>query len=145
MGLPEQAQFPLNAVGPKGQHAFVGVAKMFFNGATGLVSGPTSAGTFFGIPGISATRRATGIYPIKFPAVRALDIIPGVQAPTGQPYVVNISSLNPTSGTAIVEVTRMEARTVTTGSSPSMYAAPQNPASGTYVNLFFFASPVAAY
>jgi hypothetical protein len=145
MGLPEQAQFPLNMVGPKGQHAFIGSAKMFFNGATGLVSGPTSAGTFYGIPGISATRRATGVYPIKFPAVKELTIIPGVQAPTGQPYQVNISQINPTSGTAIIEVTRMEARTVPTGSVASMYAAPHNPVSGTVVNLMFIASPVAAY
>jgi hypothetical protein len=144
MGFPEQQQFPLNAVGPKGQHAFVGMAKMFFNGATGLVSGPTSAGTFFGIPGISATRRATGIYPIAFPKARSVDIIAGVQAPTGQPYSVNVSQVNAASGTAIVEVSRMAVGNAATG-APSLFAALHNPVSGTYVNLLFFVAPITPY
>lgn len=145
MGLPDQPQFPLNVVGPRGQHAFVGMAKMFFNGATGLVSGPTSAGTFYGIPGISATRRATGVYPIKFPPARNLEIIPGVQAPTGNGLMVNISELNAVSGTAILQLTRMAAQTTPTGSSPSLFQQHVNPSSGTYVNMLWFCAPITPY
>src|SRR3954470_9995135 len=77
-GFAEAAgQFPLNSIGPKGQHAFVGVERMFFQGATGLVS------TLFGIPGLTATRVSTGTYRIQHPPAVSVDVIPGMQSPSG--------------------------------------------------------------
>lgn len=130
----------LNAVGPKAQNAFVGLHKVFFSGATGLVA------TSYGIPGVRATRIATGAYGIVYPPTKAVDIIPGVQAPSGAHYDVNISDVHPYSGTAKMQITRKEVGPIASGAAlATTWIAPHNPVSGTFVNLLFFVSPVTPY
>ena len=137
-------QYPLNAVGPKAQGAFVGAARIFFTGATGNI------GTFYGIPGLSATRVRTGIYNLQGPLTKEMTIIPGLQGPTGVNYNLSVVNVQPYSGTAQLHVTRMEAAPQTSASGAdqntvSLAVMPQNPASGTRVNLLYFVSPIAEY
>lgn len=137
-----KAQFPLNTVGPKGQHAFCGVGKVFFTGTTGLV------GTAYGIPGLTATRLSTGAYKVQFPASKSVDIIPGVQAPTGVHYDVQVGNVQPYSGTAELHISQRfnTINSQSTGTSqPTGLLRPQNPASGTCVNLLFFVAPITPY
>jgi len=138
--LAEKPQYPLNAVGNKGQQAFVGVHKIFFQGTTGLVA------TSYGVPGMVATRIATGSYGLVFDPTVGLDIIPGIQAPTGAHYTVNVSDVYPTSGTAKFQIARTGGGTVPSGSTvPTLMVQPQNPVSGTIVNLMIFDSTRVAY
>jgi hypothetical protein len=134
------SQFPLRSVGPKGQNAFVGVHKVFFSGTTGLVA------TSYGIPGVTATRIATGAYRLNYPPTRALDIIPGIQAPSGNHYNINVSDVNSYSGTANFQVTRNNVGPIASGAAQaSSYLAPHNPVSGTFANFMFFVSPITPY
>ena len=137
-------QYPLNVVGPKGQGAFVGSARIFFTGATGNVA------TFYGIPGLSATRVRTGIYNLQYPPTKEVTIYPALQGPTGINYNLSIANVNSFSGTSELHVTRMGAAPQTSASGAdattvSLTIRPQNPASGTRVNLLFFCSPIAEY
>ena len=135
-GFAEGSQFPLNAIGTRGEGAFLGIERMFFQGQTGLVS------TMYGIPGVSATRTATGVYTIQHPSIVAADIIPGVQAPSGMYFQVNVSSHNAGSGTAVLQFFQ-EAQ------GPSMVASGfgqlMNPPTGTQVKLLFFCSPYSQF
>ena len=137
-------QYPLNVVGPKGQGAFVGSARMFFTGATGNVA------TFYGIPGLSATRVRTGIYKLQSPMIKEMSIYPTLQGPTGINYTLSIHDVQPYSGTAELHVTRLEAAAQTSASGAdantvSLTIRPQNPASGTRVNLLYMLSPIAEF
>lgn len=135
----EAGQFPLNVIGPKGQKAFVGMDTVFFEGTTGLV------GTAYGIPGVGATRIATGAYEIFFPPTREVRIIPGLQAPSGQQYNVNISDVFPFSGKAKMQISRTGGAGSSGNFVPSLSVVPHNPVSGTMVNLLFFVSPITPY
>lgn len=149
-GFPEQAQFPLNTAGPKGQNAFVGVHKLFFTGLTGAVATATSPGAAgigpgqFGIPGISATRVGTGIYDVYHPKAKSVDIIPSLDCPTGTAAQINVMrpqdgrsgmfrfhiTRQPTTGVAIIGT-----------NFPVLF----NPVSGTVANLLFFVAPVTPF
>lgn len=137
--LAEKPQYPLNAVGTKGQQAFVGVHKVFFSGTTGLVA------TSYGVPGMVATRVSTGTYGLIYDPTVGLDIIPGVQAPTGNPYMINISEVFPTSGTAKFQIGRFGAPGASGSFAPTLAFQAQNPVSGTIVNLMIFDSTRVAY
>lgn len=138
--LTEIEQFPLNVMGPKGPHAFVGGHQAFFSGTTGLVS------TSYGIPGVTIGRRATGIYGVKFPPVKHVQILPSIQTPSGTSYQVAVKGMSGStyvdglSGYAEVHVTRMSNAPVVTGTNPSTYVQPQNPPTGAVLDLFFYAS-----
>ena len=132
----ESPQFPLNAVGPKGQHAFIGVENLFFTGSTGLV------GTMYGIPGVTATRVGTGVYRLAYPVARGVDIIAGIRAPSGMAYQVNVNQLNPSSGTAEIVVSK--GGPVPTGVA-SGFVQPINPVAGAQASLLFFVAPVTPF
>ena len=135
-----KGQYPLNAVGPKGQNAFVGSAQMFFTGSTGLIA------TFFGVPGVSATRVRTGIYNLQYPLTKEVSIYPALQGPTGAAYNLNIVNVQPFSGTAELHVSQVIAPQIASGSNnPSATVQLQNPISGTRANLLFFVSPIAQF
>ncbi len=131
-GFDQNGQFPLNMVGPRGEGAFLGLERMFFQGQTGLVS------TMYGVPGTTATRTATGVYTIQHPSCVEADIIPSVQAPSGMYFQANISSHNAKSGTAVLQFFQ-EAQ------GPSMVASGfgqlMNPPTGTQVKLQFYVNP----
>lgn len=133
--LGDSAQFPLNVVGNRGQGAFLGLERMFFQGQTGLVS------TMYGIPGVSATRLSTGTYQIVHPSIVAADIIPGVQAPSGMYFQANISSHNSRSGVAILQFFQEAAPSFVS----SGFGQPINPPTGTQVKLLFFCSPYTEF
>lgn len=132
-------QYPANLGGPKGAFGFVTSSKSFFSGATGLVA------TSYGMPGMGLTRVATGSYRIYFPPTKAVDFYAGVEAPTGNPYSINISEIRPGSGTANLQIGRIGQP----GSSGSVAATltfvPHNPVSGTIVNILGYWSPKVAY
>lgn len=133
-------QFPLNAVGPSGQHAFVGVHKVFFTGLTGNV------GTAYGIPGLSITRSRTGFYSVTHQKIRDLTVIPQLNSPSGTIFDVNFPPATNVgiSGTMEFAISRSES-IVVSGASPSMTTRPHNPVSGTVLSMFVFAKPVSPY
>lgn len=128
-------QFPLNAIGTRGEGAFLGLERMFFQGQTGLVS------TMYGIPGVTATRIATGIYNIRHPSIVAADIIPGVEAPSGMYFQANVVNHNAQSGTADIHFFN-EAQPSILNSGYGQYI---NPPTGTQVKLLFFCSPYSRF
>lgn len=131
-GFDQNGQFPLNMVGPRGEGAFIGLERMFFQGQTGLVS------TMYGVPGTTATRTATGVYTIVHPSCVAADIIPSVQAPSGMFFQANISAHNAVSGIAVMQFFQES-------QGPSMVASGfgqlMNPPTGTQVKLQFYVNP----
>lgn len=133
-------QFPLNAVGPSGQHAFVGVHKVFFTGLTGNV------GTAYGVPGLSITRSRTGFYSVTHQKIRDLTVIPQLNSPSGTIFDVNFPPATNVglSGTMEFAISRSES-IVVSGASPSMTVRPHNPVSGTVLSMFVFAKPVSPY
>lgn len=127
---------PLRVVGPDRQHAFVGMGHVSFKGSTGLV------GTAFGVPGLVCSRVATGSYYLRFDRnLKDVTIIPGIQAPTGSHYNINVSEVNGYSGHANMQITRYVS--VPSGMTvATTKLQPCNPVSGTMANLLFFMSPV---
>lgn len=135
-----EAQYPLNGVGNKAEAAFIGVEKIFFTGLTGNV------GTAYGIPDVTVTRAGTGVYNVNYPRSVGVDIIPGIQAPTGQAYDITITDNQPTSGTAQFQITRnMVVQGSGAGSSFSGTVVNYAPGSGTIANLMFFVSPLTKF
>jgi hypothetical protein len=131
--LAANSQFPLNAIGQSGQNAFVGVQRVFFTGSTGLI------GTMYGVPGVTATRVSTGVYRFRHDPTVNIDILAGVEGPTGTFYAVNIPAERKNSnntGTFDVHMAKI-ADGIATGLS--------NPATGTALKLMFFCSPVTKF
>lgn len=136
-------QNPANIVAPNG---FVGTHKLFFTGSTGLVA------SGYGTPGFSATRVSTGIYRVKHPPIKGLEMFAGIAMPSGAPsYKVDqiTDGLGPTGGTnSLSGITEFHIKQPGGGASGS--AAPSgatyvlaNPVSGTILRLAFFAAPQA--
>lgn len=124
--LAEYLQFPLNSVGPKGEHAFLGIHRTFFQGSTGLVS------TNYGVPGVTATRLSTGTYRYVLPKARAVYINPSIAGTSGTYYQANV--VNNTSGiSGICDV------------QISKGGVAQTPATGTVMDLWFFVAPVSQF
>lgn len=128
-------QFPLNSVGSKGQAAFVGVAKLNFSASGALV------GTCYGIPGVGATRVATGAYNLTFPSTVEVDIFTQIQqSPSGVIYDTAVNNVNAITGIAQLQIF---GQTPVGGATGTL--TPQNPASGTTLSIMFFASPVTRF
>ncbi len=134
-GFDQNGQFPLNMVGPRGEGAFLGLERMFFQGQTGLVS------TMYGVPNTTATRTATGVYTIQHPSCVEADIIPSVQAPSGMYFQANIISHNARSGLAVMQIFQEAAGTF----ASSGYGQLINPPTGTQVKLQFYVNPYGAF
>ncbi len=140
MGFAEESQFPLNSVGQSGQQAFLGVEKVFFSGSTGLIS------TMYGIPGFSATRVSTGLYTFMHDKIRHLDIIAGLECPTGTYLDVNIPSATKGSITGTFQIQTYNRQGAGFGTGvPSIYFQPQNPATGTVLKLMIYGSPITPF
>lgn len=133
-------QFPLNAVGPSGQHAFVGVHKVFFTGLTGNV------GTAYGVPGVSITRSRTGVYALTHQKITDIVVIPQIDSPSGTQYSVNFppASREGLSGTMEFHVSKYEGAIVS-GASPSLTTRPHNPVSGVVLSMFVYGKPVTKF
>jgi len=140
----DEEQFgPLNVVGPKGQHAFMGLETIFFEGSTGLV------GTAYGIPGVTATRTSTGCYRINYGSAPQLSgamgviINPIINAPSGASYQVNVSDVNSVTGVANIQIGRTGAGHLSHITTQTFQV--HNPVSGTKLHLQFFVSPVTPF
>jgi hypothetical protein len=131
----DNAQFPLNAVGTRGEGAFLGMERMFFQGQTGLIS------TMYGIVGVSATRLSTGTYQLRHPPCVAADILPTVQAPSGMYFQTNVAQHNANSGVAILQFFQEANPTIISSGYGQLMDAP----TGTQVKLLFFVSPYSAF
>lgn len=133
--MQNEGLHPLRAVGPDRQHAFIGMGHVLFKGSTGLV------GTAFGVPGLVCSRIATGSYYLQFNKnVKDVTILPGIQAPTGSHYNINVSEVNGYSGQANMQITKHVS--VPSGMTvATTKLQPCNPVSGTMANLLFFMSP----
>ena len=140
--MRDHAQFPLNAIGPSGQHAFLGVQRVYFTGATGLI------GTMYGVPGVrGATRVATGIYRFSHDPCVNLDIIPAIEAPSGAFYDVNIPvEKKGTGGSGAFDVHMYVHKNYGFGTGVASGALElQNPATGTALKLMIYGSPINGF
>lgn len=140
MGLTDQVgQYPLNALGPAGQMASVGVLKVLFSG-TGAAG---SIATMYGIPGFKATQIATGSYQFTHPTTSHIDVIPGIECPTGTFYNVNVTAgkKGSVSGSFQVQLLSPGTGAGSASNTPQLV----NPATGTVLKLMVFNSPITQF
>lgn len=146
-------QGPLNSIFPRGQQAAFGVhtlrgigSGLFANRtpaiqtATGLLV-PTGADSG-GIPGVSATYVSTGLFQIRFPPTRSVDINAVVSSSSGYNYQAHVNNQSGPSGSAQLELVRMP----TSAGGPSGVPIPGALGAffptGTQVKLSFFVAPI---
>lgn len=139
--LSEANQYPVNVIGPKGPNAFFGSHQAFFQGTTGLVA------TSYGAPGFTIGRLRTGVYGVRHPPVRHMQVWPDIKVPSGLSYDVSLRGMsgrpyNSQSGYFEVSITREEQAPVVTGTSPSTLVMHQNPPTGAVLDLLFYGSTV---
>jgi hypothetical protein len=113
--LGHKPQGPLKTWFPKGENAILGVHTFNVIGSgifarrtvpsTGLPTGANSAG----IPEVSATYLATGIYDIRFPPIRSVDISVEVSSSSGYLYKGQANNQSGPSGSAQLELVRLPA------------------------------------
>ncbi len=121
----ESPQGPFNAFFPKGENAAFGVhnlnvigsgifgnrtpaAMAYQSGAsTGLV--PATGTGSGGVPGLTATYVGTGIYSLRFPPTKSVNMIPAVSSQSGYNFQAVVNNLSPASGSAQLEITRVGA------------------------------------
>lgn len=151
----EKPQGPFNAFFPKGENAAFGVHRLraigsgifgtrtpaamaFQSGAsTGLV--PATGIPSAGVPDVSATLLGTGIYDIRFPPTKQVDISAQVYSSSGYNFSCAINKLSGVSGSAQLEVSRVYNQ----GSGVLLTPSGQGfIPTGSIVALSFFASPV---
>ena len=150
----EKPQGPLNAFFPKGENAAFGVHRFnaigsgvfgqrtpafmaFQSGAsTGLV--PATGIASGGVPDVSATLLATGIYDVRFPPTKSVDINAQVYSSSGYRFAAAIQNLNGVSGSCQVEVSRiLSSPTQVITSASGLGFIP----TGSTLALSFFACP----
>lgn len=153
----ESPQGPFNAFFPKGQNSVFGVHNLNVIGSglfgnrspanlgtlsgssTGLV--PATGVGSGGVPGVTATLVSTGIYSIRFPPTKAVNMIPAVSSSSGYNFQAVINNLAPGSGSAQLEITRIGAPG-TTGFNPIQASGFTGYLpTGSVVQLAVFAAP----
>lgn len=97
---------------PKGQNSVYGVHVLQCIGSgifavrtvppTGLPTGASSGG----VPEVTATLVSTGLYDIRFPATKSVDIIPAVSSSSGFNFSAYVNNQSGPSGSAQLEITR---------------------------------------
>ena len=151
MSFGHKPQGPLKTFFPKGEDGAMGVQvfNVIGSGIFGIKTVPpngvpTGVGSG-GVPEVSATYVATGIYSIKFPSTKSVDIDAWVSSSSGFNYDAYVNGVNGVSGTAQLEIVRAApGGTIGTGVSPIMASGflgflP----TGTKVMLQFVAAPIA--
>jgi hypothetical protein len=119
----ENQQGPGNFYFPKGENAAWGVHQIriigsgipglrspafmaFQSGAsTGLVQ-PTGVGSG-GVPGVTATLTGTGVYSLRFPPTKSVDINARVYSSSGYAFQAQVNNLSGPSGSAQLEINRV--------------------------------------
>lgn len=153
----ESPQGEFNAFFPKGQNSVYGVhnlnvigsgifgirspARMAFQSgaSTGLV--PATGVGSGGVPDVSATYVATGIYSIRFPPTKSVNIQPFISSSSGYNFQGVVNNLAPASGSAQLEITRVGAPGATGFNPIQASGFTGYLPTGTVVQLSFFASP----
>lgn len=147
--LGQKPQGPLKAFFPKGENAIVGVHTFNVIGSgifgertvppTGIPTGVASAG----VPGVSATYTSTGLFSIRFPPVRSVDISAAVSSSSGYNFNAYVNNQAGPSGSAQLEITRAPAAGGFTGVQEPIQASGFRGfmPTGTKVMLTFFAAP----
>lgn len=152
----EKSQGPLNAFFPKGENAAFGVHRLNAIGsgifgtrspafmslqsgvstgfvqATGIASG--------GVPDVSATYLATGVYDIRFPPTKSVDINAQVYSSSGMRFAASIQNINGVSGSCQLEITRLLPSPSGVGAITTASGLGYLP-TGSTVALSFFAAP----
>lgn len=113
--LGHKPQGPLKTWLPKGQNAILGVQTFNVIGSgifanrtvppTGLPTGANSGG----IPEVSATYLATGLFDIRFPPIRSVDISAQVSSSSGLNFDAYVNNQSGPSGSAQLEIVRAPA------------------------------------
>jgi hypothetical protein len=147
MSLGQKPQGPLNTFLPKGQGAAFGVhsfnvvgSGLFSNRNVPPTGMPTGVGSG-GVPEVTATYIATGIYSITFPKTFDGNISAAVSSSSGFNYDAYVNNQSFPSGTAQLEIVR--------NSGPSGVNPIQASGflgflpTGSKVSLSFFAAPTA--
>ena len=148
----ESPQGDLNAFFPKGENSCFGVQKFNIIGSgvpgqrspafmalqsgasTGLVQAPGVGSV--GIPGVSAPLTGTGVYSIRFPPTKSVDISAQVYSSSGFQFTAAVNNLSGPSGSAQVEITRqVGSGSITTASGLGFLPT------GSAIALSFFAAP----
>lgn len=155
----ESPQGPFNAFFPKGENAVFGVhnlnvigsgifgnrtpaAMAFQSGAsTGLV--PATGVGSGGVPGVTATYVSTGIYSIRFPPTKSVNIAPFVSSSSGYNFQAVINNISPVSGSAQLEISRFNAPGQTGFNPIQASGFTGYLPTGSVVQLSFFASPAS--
>ena len=146
MGFPEKSQGPINVIFPRGEHSFLGFhtfnvigSGILANRTTPPTGQPTGVGSG-GVPEVSATYSATGIYRIRFPVAKGGTISASVTSSSGyqfDPYLVDVSY---PSGSAELHIKRNGGTgVITPQASGSLGFMP----TGTRVDLQFFVAPAS--
>lgn len=122
MSLAQKPQGPVRTWEPKGADSVIGVHTFNVVGSgifgnrivppTGLATGVAS----FGVPEVSATYVATGIYEVRFPPCQHVDIRANVSSSSGYMYNAQVQNQNGPSGSAQLHIQRLgPPGTVSTG------------------------------
>jgi hypothetical protein len=145
MSFGQKPQGPANFFFPKGENAVAGVqvfnvvgSGLFGNRFVPPTGMPTGVGSG-GVPEVSATYVATGIYDIRFPATNHVDIKASVSSSSGYWFDAYVNNQSGPSGSAQLEIVR--------NAGPSGISVLQASGfrgflpTGTKVMLDFFAAP----
>lgn len=147
MSFGQKPQGPANFFFPKGENGVFGVHKfnvigsgIFGNRFVPPTGMPTGVGSG-GVPEVTATYVATGVYDIRFPPTKEVDVSASVSSSSGYWFDAYVNNLSPISGSAQLEITR--------NSGPSGISVLQASGfrgfmpTGSAVRLSFFAAPCA--
>lgn len=119
----ESPQGPFNAFFPKGEDGVFGVHNFNVIGS-GIFGNRTPAFMAFqsgastgqvlatgigsgGVPGLTATYVGTGVYSLRFPPTKSVNMIPAVSSSSGYNFQAVVNNLAPASGSAQLEITRI--------------------------------------
>jgi len=153
----ESPQGPANFFFPKGENGVFGVHNLnvigsgiFGNRTPGFMAFQSGASTGFvpatgvgsgGVPGVTATYVSTGIYAIRFPPTKSVNIAPVVNSSSGYNFQAVVNNLSGASGSAQLEITRIGAPGATGFNPIQASGFTGYLPTGTVVALSFFASP----
>jgi hypothetical protein len=153
----ESPQGPFSAFFPKGENSVFGIhnlnvigsgifgnrspaAMAFQSGAsTGLV--PATGVGSGGVPGLTATLISTGIYSLRFPPTKSVNMIPAVSSSSGYNFQAVINNMSPASGSAQLEITRVGAPGATGFNPIQASGFTGYVPTGSVVQIAVFASP----
>lgn len=129
----EAPQFPLNTVGPKGEHAFLGMHRVTFTGSTGIVA------TQYGVPGLVCTRVAVGLFRLNHTPAKSVDFQVSYEGQSGTVLQPQVHVQPHPTGASATGAAFFSLWSVGIGGTRT------NPATGTSFLITAFVAPVTPY